>query len=50
MPGLPSRAFLEQLQAEIETASDRLMVEASKAAHRPPFPPAAAARVKPDGG
>jgi 1-acyl-sn-glycerol-3-phosphate acyltransferase len=50
MPGLASRAFLEQLQAEIETASDRLMVEASKAARRPPFPPAAAARVKLDGG
>jgi 1-acyl-sn-glycerol-3-phosphate acyltransferase len=49
MPGLPSRAFLERLQAEIETASDRLLVEASKATRRPPFPPAVAARLKLDG-
>lgn len=49
MPGLPSRAFLDRLQAEIETASDRLLIEASKAARRPPFPAAAAARLKLDG-
>ena len=34
---------------DIETASDRLLVEASRAARRPPFPPAAAARLKLDG-
>jgi 1-acyl-sn-glycerol-3-phosphate acyltransferase len=50
MPGLPSRAFLERLQAEIEAASDGLLVEASKAAPRPPFPPAAAERVRLNGG
>jgi 1-acyl-sn-glycerol-3-phosphate acyltransferase len=47
-PGLPTRTFLEQLQAEIEAASDRLLVEASEAARRPPFPPAVAARLKLD--
>jgi 1-acyl-sn-glycerol-3-phosphate acyltransferase len=49
MPGLPSRAFLERLQAEIEVASDRLLVEASKARPRPPFSPAVVARLKLDG-
>jgi 1-acyl-sn-glycerol-3-phosphate acyltransferase len=48
MPGLSSRAFLEQLQAEIEGASDRLLVEASEAVRRPPFPPGVAARLKLD--
>jgi 1-acyl-sn-glycerol-3-phosphate acyltransferase len=49
MPGLPSRAFLERLQAEIEAASDRLLVEASKVAPRPPFSAAVVARLKLDG-
>ncbi len=49
MPGLPSRAFLERLQAEIEAASDDLLVEASKAHPRPPFSAAVVARLKLDG-
>ncbi len=44
-PGLDSRTFLAKLEESIETASDRLLVEASRARPQPPFPEAAAARV-----
>ena len=41
-PGLESRAFLDRLQAVIETACDRLLAEADRARPRPPFPRQAA--------
>jgi 1-acyl-sn-glycerol-3-phosphate acyltransferase len=44
-PGLESRAFLDQLETAIETASDRLLAEADRAHPRPPFPQEAAARL-----
>ena len=44
-PGLKSRDFLEQMQDGIETASDRLLVETSKSARPPRFPPEARARL-----
>jgi len=44
-PGLDSRAFLQRLSASIETASDRLLIEADRGAPRPPFPPAASERL-----
>lgn len=44
-PGLESRAFLDKLEAVIETASDRLLAEADRAVPRPPFPPEADARL-----
>lgn len=43
--GLPPRAFLQQLETAIETASDRLLMEAWKSQKRPPFPPVARAKV-----
>jgi 1-acyl-sn-glycerol-3-phosphate acyltransferase len=44
-PGLDSRFFLAKLEECIETASDRLLVEASKSRSRPPFPAEAMARL-----
>jgi 1-acyl-sn-glycerol-3-phosphate acyltransferase len=44
-PGLPSKEFLAQLTAAIESASDRLLLEADAARPRPPFPPEATARL-----
>lgn len=44
-PGLDSRTFLQTLQESIETASDRLLVEASRTSPKPPFPGQAADRV-----
>jgi len=44
-PGLPARAFLETLSGTIETASDRLLLEASRSDPRPALSPDAAARV-----
>jgi 1-acyl-sn-glycerol-3-phosphate acyltransferase len=44
-PGLPARSFLETLEGAIETASDRLLVEAWKSTPRPPFPAVAARRM-----
>jgi 1-acyl-sn-glycerol-3-phosphate acyltransferase len=44
-PGLESRAFLDRLINEIESASDRLLAEAHAATPRPPFSQEAAARV-----
>ena len=45
-PGLSAEDFQEKLVAAIETASDRLLVEAYAAVPRPPFPPEAEARVR----
>jgi 1-acyl-sn-glycerol-3-phosphate acyltransferase len=36
-PGLDSRLFMEKLEARIEPAADRLLVEAAASAPRPPF-------------
>ncbi len=44
-PGLPPRAFLTRLTEVIETASDRLILEADAATPRPPFAPEAEARL-----
>lgn len=44
-PGLSARVFLETLEERIETASDRLLLEAARATPPPPLPPEAAARV-----
>ncbi|MEO8666959.1 MAG: lysophospholipid acyltransferase family protein [Bauldia sp.] len=43
--GQAPRAFLKELEASIEGASDRLLLEAWRAKHPPPFPASAAARV-----
>jgi 1-acyl-sn-glycerol-3-phosphate acyltransferase len=44
-PGLRGRDFVDRLTTSIETACDRLLVEADRAEPRPPFPPEAAARL-----
>ena len=44
-PGLDARRFMERLQADIETAADRLMLEAASARPQPPLPAEAAARL-----
>jgi 1-acyl-sn-glycerol-3-phosphate acyltransferase len=44
-PGLTSRAFLERLETEVETASTRLLAEAAAAKSPPPLPPEAAERL-----
>lgn len=43
--GLDSRAFLARLEAAIEAASDRLLVEAAGSSRAPPLPPQAVARL-----
>ena len=43
--GRESKAFLAELEAAIETASDRLLAEAAAAARPPPLPPEAVARL-----
>lgn len=43
--GLDSRGFLARLEADIETATDRLMAEAAHASPAPPLPAEAAARL-----
>ncbi|HMN84857.1 MAG TPA: lysophospholipid acyltransferase family protein [Bauldia sp.] len=43
--GLDSRTFLATLETSIETASDRLLVEADRAPQKPPFSDEARARV-----
>lgn len=49
-PGLTSRAFLERLESEVETASNRLAAEAAAARSSPPRGPAAVKRpAKPPG-
>jgi len=44
-PGHPPRVFLKELETVIETASNRLLIEAWHSKKRPPFPPIAEARV-----
>lgn len=44
--GLPRKEFLRRLEAEIETASDRLLVEAAEGPNPPPLPEAAQARLQ----
>jgi len=44
-PGRESKAFLAELEAAIETASDRLLAEAAASARPPPLPPEAMARL-----
>jgi 1-acyl-sn-glycerol-3-phosphate acyltransferase len=44
-PGLTSRAFLERLEGDIETASTRLLAEAAAAKSPPPLPPEAVERL-----
>jgi 1-acyl-sn-glycerol-3-phosphate acyltransferase len=44
-PGLSSRMFLEKLRETIETASDRLLLEASRTAPVPPLAPEAVERI-----
>jgi len=44
-PGLPSRTFLDQLTTAIETASDRLLLEAGRSVPAPPLAEEAAARI-----
>ncbi len=43
--GLPTKAFLARLQDSIETASDRLLVEAAAGAAAPPLPEQASERL-----
>lgn len=45
-PGLEPRLFMDKLEEEIETASDRLLVEAARTEPRPPFPLVAARRIE----
>lgn len=45
-PGLEPRLFMDKLEEEIETASDRLLVEAARATPPPPFPSDAARRIE----
>jgi 1-acyl-sn-glycerol-3-phosphate acyltransferase len=45
LPGLTSRAFLERLEGDIETASNRLLAEAAAARKPPPLPPEAVERL-----
>ena len=44
--GLPRKAFRAELQARIEAASSRLIVEAARSANPPPIPPDVLARVR----
>ena len=44
-PGLSSRDFLARLQSAIESASDRLLLEAASAPNPPPLPPEAVQRL-----
>ena len=44
-PGMSTRAFLNQLTADIEGECDRLLIEADEADPRPPFGPEATARL-----
>jgi len=49
-PGLDSRSFLARLEAVIEPASDRLLVEAARSPRPPPLPPQAVTRLAEIGG
>ena len=44
-PGLTSRVFLERLEGDIETASNRLLAEAAASKSPPPLPPEAVERL-----
>jgi 1-acyl-sn-glycerol-3-phosphate acyltransferase len=44
--GLPRKVFRAELQARIEAASSRLIVEAARSANPPPIPPDVLARVR----
>jgi 1-acyl-sn-glycerol-3-phosphate acyltransferase len=44
-PGLDPRRFMEKLKSDIETASDRLMIEAANARPQPPLPAETVARL-----
>ncbi len=44
-PGLPRAEFRQRVQAAIETACDRLLVEAAEARRPPPFPETARVRL-----
>jgi 1-acyl-sn-glycerol-3-phosphate acyltransferase len=44
-PGLPPRTFLDQLTTAIETASDRLLLEAERSIPAPPLPAEASERI-----
>lgn len=44
--GLPRKEFLARLETTIETASDRLLVEAARAPHPPPLPETARKRLQ----
>lgn len=44
-PGLPPRTFLDQLTTTIETASDRLLLEAERSTPAPPLPAEASERI-----
>ena len=44
-PGLDSKAFLARLQMAIESASDRLLIEAARTSPEPPLPPPARERL-----
>ena len=46
LPGLSSRAFIDRLATNVESACDRLILEADAARPRPPFPPEAEARLQ----
>jgi 1-acyl-sn-glycerol-3-phosphate acyltransferase len=45
LPGLSSRAFLERLESDIETASNRLLAETAATRKPPPLPPEALERL-----
>lgn len=45
-PHLPRKTFLKRLEDSIETASDRLLLEASESPNPPPLPEAARARLE----
>ena len=44
-PGLKPKEFMARLESTVESASDRLLVEAAAASPRPPLPPEAEARL-----
>ena len=49
-PGLPRNAFLDTLRTRLETASDRLLIEAMSTAPAPPLAPDVAERLRIDTG
>ncbi|MCP4380208.1 MAG: 1-acyl-sn-glycerol-3-phosphate acyltransferase [Hyphomicrobiales bacterium] len=49
-PGLDAKDFLDELETRIESASDRLLVEAAQAPDAPPIPSAVLGRLAGGGG